>query len=140
MWRVGDDARHGLTLGELGNLFVRMDDLKQVVYSVVKVEGLRRKDSMRTMLRAGYASSFPFASPNMPTWNSALYFPAFVVLEATNVRYLASALRSFLRFLFPYHGRRLHSLMVRVVKAEAPRFPSSWWERPIWTPRAASGT
>jgi uncharacterized protein YbbC (DUF1343 family) len=76
-------------LGELGNLFVRMDDLKQVVYSVVKVEGLRRKDSMRTMLRAGYASSFPFASPNMPSWNSALYFPAFVVLEATNVRYLA---------------------------------------------------
>lgn len=77
--------RHGLTLGELGNLFVRMDYLKQVVYSVVKVEGLRRKDSMRTMLRTGYASSFPFASPNMPTWNSALYFPAFVVLEATNV-------------------------------------------------------
>jgi uncharacterized protein YbbC (DUF1343 family) len=57
-----------------------------VSYSVVKVEGLRRKDSMRAMLRAGYASSFPFASPNMPSWNSALFFPAFVVLEATNVR------------------------------------------------------
>jgi uncharacterized protein YbbC (DUF1343 family) len=63
-----------------------MDGLQDVRYSVIKVEGLRRKDSMRTMLRSGYASSFPFASPNMPSWNSSLFFPAFVVLEATNVR------------------------------------------------------
>lgn len=103
-------------MGELGHLFMRMDNLKKVEYSVIKVEGLQRRDSMRQMLRSGYATSFPFASPNMPAWASALFFPAFVVLEATNIRYPLS----FIFFLVPSELNP-HPMLL-AAREEAPPF------------------
>lgn len=78
-------TRHGLTLGELGNLFIERDGLRRVRYSVVRVQGLKRSEPLRRLMKRGYALSFPFASPNMPSWNSAFFFPAFVVLETTQM-------------------------------------------------------
>lgn len=81
--------RHGLTLGELGYFFIKQEGLHGVDYSVTTVQGLRRKTDPLSLLGAEanhlLSLQFPFASPNMPSLPSALFFPSFVVLEATNV-------------------------------------------------------
>ncbi len=74
-------------MGELGYFFLAEDGLKNVAYSVIEVEGLSRRGSITSLLESSFALSFPFASPNMPSWISSLLFPSFVVLESTNIRY-----------------------------------------------------
>jgi uncharacterized protein YbbC (DUF1343 family) len=69
-------VQHGLTLGELGRYFIHYDVL-QVDYSVIPVMHLNR-----THRGAVLWESFHIPSPNMPSPLSAIFFPAFVLLEA----------------------------------------------------------
>ncbi len=73
--------RHGLTMGELGYYFIEKDSLN-VDYHVIKVGGLKRgsEDSKFAQIM-----SWTMPSPNIPTWQSAFFFPAFVTLEGTNI-------------------------------------------------------
>lgn len=72
--------RHGLTLGELGKLFIARDRLN-VEYDVVMVEGVSRHTRLADLARMPWT----LPSPNIPSWASAFLFPAFVTLEGTNV-------------------------------------------------------
>jgi uncharacterized protein YbbC (DUF1343 family) len=72
--------RHGLTLGEFGHYFLTWKGSK-ASYRVITCEGLHRDTPLATLA----TEPFVFPSPNMPTWLSALLFPGFVVLEATNI-------------------------------------------------------
>jgi len=72
--------RHGLTLGELGNLFVQTDKMN-VDYQVIPVNGLTRETSLEQIRKENWV----MPSPNLPTWLSSYFFPAFVCLEGTNV-------------------------------------------------------
>jgi len=70
-------------LGELGKLFIKKDEL-QVDYEVITVTNLRRS---MTLNEIGLAVS-PFwtlPSPNMPSWQSCVFFIPFVSLEGTNI-------------------------------------------------------
>lgn len=72
--------RHGLTMGELGRFFVSEDKLN-VDFKVIEVENLKRS----TPLSAIRELAFVMPSPNIPSWLSAFFFPAFVALEGTNL-------------------------------------------------------
>ncbi len=72
--------RHGLTLGELGTLFVRLDNLS-VDYQVICVPGLRRSGAQQ----AGDFFPWVLPSPNLPSHSAAVCFPSFVALEGTNL-------------------------------------------------------
>ncbi len=72
--------RHGLSLGELGALYIEENNL-HVDYEVITVEGLDRSDAPAQM-----ASLLPqMASPNMPHSRCMSFFPLCVALEGTNV-------------------------------------------------------
>ncbi len=72
--------RHGLTLGELGNYFIKADKLN-LDYKVIEVEGLTRSTHIEELSKTPWT----LPSPNIPSWNSALFFPSFVTLEGTNI-------------------------------------------------------
>jgi len=72
--------RHGLTMGELGHLFMKYDQLK-LDYQVIKVEGLKRTTSIQELSELPWTTP----SPNLPTWATAFCFPAFVALETTTL-------------------------------------------------------
>jgi uncharacterized protein YbbC (DUF1343 family) len=72
--------RHGLSMGELGRLFHSLDKLT-IPYKVVEVEGLKRTTSLETLSRRQWT----LPSPNLPTWDTAFCFPAFVSLETTMI-------------------------------------------------------
>lgn len=72
--------RHGMSLGELGHYFIQCDKL-DVNYQVIAVEGLNRSAPMQKVEYQGWTPP----SPNIPTWLSAFFFPAFVALEGTNM-------------------------------------------------------
>lgn len=71
--------RHGMTMGELAQLFAE-DDKLDVRLEVVKVRGWKRKD---TFDRTGLAWASP--SPNLPSIRSVQLYPAIGLLESTNV-------------------------------------------------------
>ena len=72
--------RHGLTLGELGNYFIKHDNLS-LNYEIIQVENLKRNMDISNLKNTKWA----MPSPNIPSWESAFLFPAFVTLEGTNV-------------------------------------------------------
>lgn len=72
--------RHGLTMGELGNYFIKVDKLN-VDYSVIPVDGLKRNIGIENYKIKPWA----MPSPNIPSFLSAFMFPAFVSLEGTNI-------------------------------------------------------
>lgn len=72
--------RHGLSLGELGHFFIKYDSLN-VDYKVIEVAGLTRSTTVASLSQQAWT----IPSPNLPTWQTAYCFPAFVALEATNI-------------------------------------------------------
>ena len=72
--------RHGLTLGELGHYFKSYDNL-DLDYQVIRAKNLTRKTTHASL------SALPWTtpSPNLPTWESCVLFPSFVLFETTNV-------------------------------------------------------
>ena len=71
--------RHGMTMGELAQLFAE-DDKLDVRLDVVKMRGWRRKDTFdRTRL------SWSAPSPNLPSFKAVQLYPAIGLLESTNV-------------------------------------------------------
>ncbi len=72
--------RHGLSMGELGHLFIKLENMN-VDYQVIPVKGLTRN----TLLVDLKQENWIMPSPNLPTWLSSFFFPAFVCLEGTNV-------------------------------------------------------
>ncbi len=79
---VGMDSlplRHGLTLGELANLFKKRH-FKDLSLEIVKIEGYKREYLFCDLKR-----NWVFPSPNIPTWETALVYPGQVILEGTNL-------------------------------------------------------
>ncbi|WP_186646819.1 DUF1343 domain-containing protein [Fluviispira vulneris] len=72
--------RHGLSMGELGHYFKEHDNLK-IDYQVIPVDSLSRNTKLSELKKLKWA----MPSPNIPCWESAFFFPAFVSLEGTNV-------------------------------------------------------
>ncbi len=72
--------RHGLTLGELGRLFVAQECL-DVDYEVIVAAGLKRSTPV-----GAFIDLLPrMASPNMPGHKTMGFFPVSVALEGTNI-------------------------------------------------------
>lgn len=72
--------RHGLTMGELGYYFIKYDKLN-VDYKVISVDNLSRNENISSFKSINWA----MPSPNIPCWESAYFFPSFVILEGTNI-------------------------------------------------------
>lgn len=72
-------VEHGLTLGELGELFAAAEHLP-VAYDVVEARGWRRGQAFPT---TGLAWVAP--SPNLRTYDEALLYPGVALVEGTNV-------------------------------------------------------
>lgn len=72
--------QHGLSMGELGKHFIEVDKLN-VDYCVIKAEGLFRRTQTSELRK----THFILPSPNIPCWESSFLFPAFVMLEGTNI-------------------------------------------------------
>jgi uncharacterized protein YbbC (DUF1343 family) len=69
---------HGMTLGELGYLFIDLDQL-ELDYQVIPVQGLTRKTSHQEI------SFYLPPSPNLPCAASIYFFPVGVAFEGANV-------------------------------------------------------
>jgi uncharacterized protein YbbC (DUF1343 family) len=72
--------RHGLTLGELGKLFHKTENMT-IPYQVIEVGGLKRNTPLSELSQRRWT----LPSPNLPTWETAFCFPAFVALETTMI-------------------------------------------------------
>ncbi len=72
--------RHGLTMGELGYYFIKCDKLS-LDYEVIAVDNLKRNKEFNNLI----SMKWSMPSPNIPCWESAFLFPAFVALEGTNI-------------------------------------------------------
>jgi uncharacterized protein YbbC (DUF1343 family) len=105
--------RHGLTMAELARYFISQDnlslDLSVILADTIttttttaaateggrrrrrgkrrieEVREYRRRESWRGSVRRQLAREWVLPSPNLPSWHSALFFPAFVTLEGTNL-------------------------------------------------------
>ena len=71
--------RHGLTIGEIA-LYFQKKHFKNLKIKVVKMENYNRKYYFCDTGR-----NWVFTSPNMPTWETALFYPGMVLLEGTNI-------------------------------------------------------
>ena len=88
--------RHGLTIGELAEFFVRAGGL-QVELQVVKMTGWRRD-----MTFADTGLPWVMPSPNMPTPETALVYPGACLLEGTNLSEGRGTTRPFEIFGAPF--------------------------------------
>lgn len=88
--------RHGLTVGELAELF-RAERKLDVELSVVECQGWRRGMAQR---KTGLPWVFP--SPNMPTPETALVYPGMCLLEGTNLSEGRGTTRPFELFGAPW--------------------------------------
>ena len=89
-------VRHGLTVGELAELF-RVERKIGVELQVVGCEGWRRGQLFR---ETGLPSILP--SPNMPTPETALVYPGMCLLEGTNLSEGRGTTRPFELFGAPW--------------------------------------
>jgi uncharacterized protein YbbC (DUF1343 family) len=95
-------VRHGLTVGELAELF-RVERKLDLELEVVPCEGWRRGRLFRD---TGLPWVFP--SPNMPTPETALVYPGMCLLEGTNISEARGTTRPFELFGAPWlDGQRL---------------------------------
>jgi uncharacterized protein YbbC (DUF1343 family) len=88
--------RHGLTVGELAELF-RAERKLDVALTVVACDGWRRRAHARD---TGLPWVFP--SPNMPTPETALVYPGMCLLEGTNLSEGRGTTRPFELFGAPW--------------------------------------
>ena len=124
--------RHGLTVGELAELF-RVERGLDLELTVVECRGWRRRQHQR---EAGLPWVFP--SPNMPTPETALVYPGMCLLEGTNLSEGRGTTRPFELFGAPWldadalvealEAERLPGLRVRPVSF-VPTFDKHRGER-----------
>ena len=88
--------RHGLTLGELAQLF----NQELAILAELRVISLEGWDRSMYFDQTGYPWIMP--SPNMPGLNTALVYPGQVLLEGTNVSEGRGTTRPFEIFGAPF--------------------------------------
>jgi uncharacterized protein YbbC (DUF1343 family) len=96
---VGMDTlplRHGLTIGEIANLF------KKKRFEKLDLEVIKMKGYKKNLLYPEIGRPWVFPSPNMPTWETALVYPGQVLLEGTNLSEGRGTTNPFLIFGAPY--------------------------------------
>jgi uncharacterized protein YbbC (DUF1343 family) len=71
--------RHGLTMGEIAQLFVAELNL-DVDLEIVPMEGWKK-----SMYWNETGFKWIATSPNVPTWETCIYYPGTVILEGTNL-------------------------------------------------------
>lgn len=89
-------VRHGMTVGEIGFYF------KQIYYEsldfhVIKMEGYRR-----SMWFDDTGLFWPFPSPNMPSLETAIFYPGMCLFEGTNISEGRGTTRPFEIFGAPF--------------------------------------
>jgi uncharacterized protein YbbC (DUF1343 family) len=89
--------RHGMTVGELAQLFRRERGLDDLALTVIRCDGWRRGRRAR---ETGVPWVFP--SPNMPTPETALVYPGMCLLEGTNLSEGRGTTRPFELFGAPW--------------------------------------
>jgi uncharacterized protein YbbC (DUF1343 family) len=89
--------RHGMTIGELAELFRAERSLTSLDLEVVECRGWRRAMHQRL---TGLPWVFP--SPNMPTPDTALVYPGMCLLEGTNISEGRGTARPFELFGAPW--------------------------------------
>ena len=95
-------ARHGMTVGEVGN-YLQRDHIQGCDYSVVELTGWQRD-----MFFQGIGLPWVAPSPNMPTADTALVYPGMCLLEGTNLSEGRGTTRPFETFGAPWlDGREL---------------------------------
>lgn len=77
--RYAVPMRHGLTIGEFARYIVQCCNV-DCELEVVSMEGWERSRFFSATLLP-----WVFPSPNMPTWETSLFYPGMVLLEGTNV-------------------------------------------------------
>ncbi|PMP67541.1 MAG: DUF1343 domain-containing protein [Thermodesulfobacterium geofontis] len=88
--------RHGLTIGEIANLF------KKRKFSNLDLEIIKMKGYKREFLFPQIKRPWIFTSPNIPTWETTLVYPGQVLLEGTNLSEGRGTTNPFLIFGAPY--------------------------------------
>ena len=117
--------RHGMTVGELAELF-RVERELDLELTVVGCEGWRREVGFR---ETGLPWVFP--SPNMPTPETALVYPGMCLLEGTNLSEGRGTTRPFELFGAPWlDGARLAADLARArlpgVRFRPASFVPTW--------------
>ena len=109
--------RHGLTIGELANLF-KNRDFQHLNLEIIKMKGYKKE-----FLFPETERSWIFPSPNMPTWETALVYPGQVLLEGTNLSEGRGTTNPFLIFGAPYLNiKKLVFLFQKIFKPEKDGF------------------
>ena len=92
--------RHGLTMGELANMF------KSLLCPNLELHIVRMKGWKRNMLFPETGLPWVLPSPNMPAFETALVYPGQVILEGTNLSEGRGTTRPFEIFGAPYMDTR----------------------------------
>ena len=109
--------RHGLTIGELANLF-KNRNFRHLNLEIIKMKGYKKE-----FLFPETERSWIFPSPNMPTWETALVYPGQVLLEGTNLSEGRGTTNPFLIFGAPYlNVKKLVFLFQKIFKPEKDGF------------------
>jgi uncharacterized protein YbbC (DUF1343 family) len=101
--------RHGMTVGELAELYRAERGLRELELRVIECPGWHRRMHHRETGRY-----WVFPSPNMPTADTALVYPGMCLLEGTNLSEGRGTSRPFEMFGAPWlDSDRLVDLLVR---------------------------
>ena len=114
--------RHGMTAGELAQLFNATFLPRQAALTVVPMEGWRRSAWFDD-------TSFPWVlpSPNMPTLDTATVYPGQVILEGTNLSEGRGTTRPFELFGAPWIDGYGFARELNALNLPGARFRETWF-------------
>lgn len=114
--------RHGMTAGELAQLFNAKFLEKPVALTVVAMEGWRRGDWFDD-------SGLPWVSPspNMPTPDTAAVYPGQVLLEGTNLSEARGTTKPFELFGAPWIDGYVLTRELNALGLAGARFREAWF-------------
>jgi uncharacterized protein YbbC (DUF1343 family) len=114
--------RHGMTTGELAQLFNAKFLPKKAHLTVVPLEGWSRRDWFDT-------TRLPWVlpSPNMPTPDTATVYPGQVLIEGTNLSEARGTTRPFEMFGAPWLDGYVLTRELNALKLPGVKFREAWF-------------
>ncbi len=114
--------RHGMTTGELGQLFNETFLPKKCALTVVPMEGWRRADWFD---RTGLLWVLP--SPNLPTFDATIVYPGQVLIEGTNLSEGRGTTKPFELFGAPWLDGYVLARELNAQKIPGAFFREAWF-------------
>ena len=114
--------RHGMTTGELGQLFNETVLPKKCALTVVPMEGWRRADWFD---RTGLLWVLP--SPNLPTFDATIVYPGQVLIEGTNLSEGRGTTKPFELFGAPWLDGYVLARELNAQKIPGAFFREAWF-------------